>query len=77
MNSDYLKITAAAALVASMSDCEFPRFRTTDKHAPVRGRVVGRDNGKNRKVQPRNAPCECGSGKKAKNCCVYFKQPTN
>lgn len=21
--------------------------------------------------QPRNVPCECGSGKKAKKCCVF------
>jgi uncharacterized protein YchJ len=26
------------------------------------------------KKQPRNAPCDCGSGKKAKRCCVYVKQ---
>lgn len=24
-----------------------------------------------RKPQPRNQPCTCGSGKKAKKCCIY------
>lgn len=24
-----------------------------------------------RKEQPRNKPCSCGSGKKAKRCCVF------
>lgn len=42
-------------------------------HSPVSGHIVGWDKGKGRKTQPRNAPCECGSGKKAKRCCVYFE----
>ena len=38
-----------------------------------RGRICGRDNGKPAvRTQPRNSPCVCGSGKKAKKCCVVF-----
>jgi len=36
----------------------------------TQGRIVGR--APDRKFQPRNSPCVCGSGKKAKKCCVYF-----
>ena len=39
----------------------------------TKGHVTGRDDGKPAKrVQPRNAPCVCGSGKKAKRCHVYY-----
>lgn len=54
-------------------------------HVPVAGsvnhkfsaqRICGRDNGKPiKRSQPRNALCCCGSGRKAKKCCVYFPQP--
>lgn len=38
-----------------------------------RGRICGRDGGKPAfRTQPRNSPCVCGSGKKAKKCCVVF-----
>lgn len=38
-----------------------------------RGRVCGRDMGKPAvRIQPRNAPCVCGSGQKAKRCCINF-----
>jgi len=38
-----------------------------------RGRICGRDDGKPAvRTQPRNSPCVCGSGKKAKKCCVVF-----
>jgi SEC-C motif len=32
-------------------------------------KVVGHDNGHAERPQPRNSPCKCGSGKKAKRCC--------
>lgn len=43
------------------------------RNARVEGRVVGRDNGISLRKQPRNAPCQCGSGKKAKRCCVWLR----
>lgn len=64
-------LVAAAAMLSI--DCDMQRYETTEKHTPVRWRIIGGDNGKGRKVQPRNQPCECGSGLKAKRCCVYFK----
>lgn len=52
--------------------------KDTTKHAPIRGHICGRDNGKDpKKPQKRNAPCSCGSGKKAKKCCVINKEPVN
>ena len=41
------------------------------------GRIVDVDSGNGQKVQPRNKPCMCGSGKKAKKCCVYIKTETD
>jgi uncharacterized protein YecA (UPF0149 family) len=43
------------------------------KHKGSKGNVCGRDFGKGLKKQPRNSLCECGSGKKSKNCCVHYK----
>lgn len=53
--------------------------RTKDS---IRGHVCGYDMGQDwrtdkgdpNKRQPRNAPCACGSGLKAKNCCVTYGQ---
>lgn len=41
----------------------------TGDHSPIRGHVVGRDDGKTPKRQGRNEPCKCGSRKKSKRCC--------
>jgi len=43
-----------------------------DEFGSSRGHVCGRDGvrGAKRK-QPRNQSCECGSGLKAKRCCVW------
>ncbi len=47
----------------------------TRDECATQGHICGWDNGKpSRKIQPRNAKCVCGSGKKAKHCCVYFPQ---
>jgi uncharacterized protein YchJ len=64
---------ATAAAVASLAEfaVALQSLDTKTKHTPVRGRIVGRDYGKGPKKQPRNAPCVCGSGKKAKHCCAY------
>lgn len=58
-------LTAMTALAAS---CPYPvpQFQSTEKHAPIRGRIVGRSP--DMKKQPRNKPCGCGSGMKAKKC---------
>lgn len=69
-----IQSAAALALLGSIGGIEMPHFRSTEKHAPIRGRIVGRDNGKGRKKQPRNSSCECGSGQKAKRCCVFFSE---
>ena len=46
-----------------------PRLLRSEKK-PAFGICVGRDNGRDPHAeQPRNQPCKCGSGKKAKKCC--------
>jgi len=41
-------------------------------HKGSAGVICGHDQGIDRmKSQPRNSPCQCGSGKKAKKCCRY------
>lgn len=79
MVSEASKATAVAAglaLLASLEGVQMPDqcSYTSPKHKPITGRVVGWDNGKTRKRQPRNQPCECGSGLKAKRCCVFQKR---
>jgi uncharacterized protein YecA (UPF0149 family) len=40
-----------------------------------RTHICGMDNGKSKLLTlPRNAPCPCGSGRKAKRCCVHIKR---
>jgi uncharacterized protein YecA (UPF0149 family) len=67
------RVQAAAATLAVMSaDCVVMPESTTS-HNLYRGRNVTRDFGKPRvRTQPRNSLCVCGSGKKAKRCCVTF-----
>lgn len=49
-----------------------------DKYGTVRGHVVGSDNGFDRdKKLPRNKPCLCGSGEKAKKCCKIMSVALN
>lgn len=46
-----------------------PRIFRSEKKAAF-GICVGRDSGRDPHAeQPRNQPCKCGSGKKAKKCC--------
>lgn len=46
-----------------------PRILRSEKKAAF-GICVGRDSGRDPHAeQPRNQPCKCGSGKKAKKCC--------
>lgn len=46
-----------------------PRLLRSEKKAAF-GVCVGRDSGRDPHAeQPRNQPCKCGSGKKAKKCC--------
>ncbi len=54
-----------------------PRILRSEKKAAF-GVCVGRDNGRDPHAeQPRNQPCRCGSGKKAKKCCkTVTKEPS-
>lgn len=62
-----LSVAAAASEFAPM-----PAIISDGKHPHIGGNICGRDNGKPaRQIQIRNSPCMCGSGKKAKKCCVY------
>lgn len=64
------QLSLMAAAMASVGSV--PVYIDTTKHKPVPSHpIVGRDMGKGKKRQPRNELCECGSGKKAKNCCIY------
>ena len=68
-----LRMASALALVTAMSE-SVPMPVASGKSTNLyRGRICGRDNGKPQvRYQPRNSPCVCGSGKKAKKCCVVF-----
>lgn len=66
----YAEIAAAVLLAQEVGPAL--EVTTTERHKPVGvGRIVGHDFGKGLKTQPRNKPCQCGSGLKAKKCCVY------
>lgn len=55
--------------VAALAAAAQPKVHSTERHAPIRGRVVGWQpvqSGQN-KIN-RNAPCPCGCGRKAKRC---------
>ena len=69
----------AVGLAATSAIGPMPEMaEDTTKHAPIRGHICGWDNGKDpKKPQKRNAKCSCGSGKKAKKCCIYNKEPAN
>lgn len=74
MNRRFHALAAMAALSGCVP-CEIPDF-SSGSHKPVgKGHVVDSDNGKGKKYQPRNQPCQCGSGLKAKKCCVYETEP--
>lgn len=65
-------IIAGAALDMDALGAAARSLRQTPRASDATaGRVIGRDDGNGRKVQPRNQKCVCGSGKKAKHCCIY------
>lgn len=66
-------IMAAMLSVAAAGElAPMPDVISSERHPRINGRICGRDNGKpERQIQVRNSPCMCGSGKKAKKCCVY------
>lgn len=70
-------VAVAVALAASLDECGvLPDFRDSTSHGSIgKGNIVGRDYGKGRKKQPRNSLCLCGSGIKAKRCCVWIPEP--
>jgi len=66
---NHASIAAALAVLSGVSSV--PHFRTTETHKSIGGRISGWNNGNSRKKQSRNSLCQCGSGIKAKKCCVY------
>lgn len=75
-----LQALAALAALGAMSHGEAKELRQSTSTAPRRpqanisafGICVGRDSGRDPHAeQPRNQPCKCGSGKKAKKCCNF------
>jgi SEC-C motif-containing protein len=64
-----------AALAATLDSVHVPVAGESGRHRGTKGHICGRDMGKPaRQIQPRNAKCLCGSGRKAKRCCVYVPQ---
>jgi len=57
--------------VAQEVSRELVNRRSSMRGRKRRSRVVGRDFGKSPRKLPRNMECPCGSGLKAKRCCVY------
>ncbi len=70
------RMAATVAVLGALSVDESLVALGKSTHQPqnlYRGRICGRDNGKPEiRTQPRNSPCVCGSGRKAKKCCVVF-----
>lgn len=72
------KMHSLVAIAAIASEATgLPIYDSVNNSQPFSGRIVGHDMGKGRKLQPRNAVCVCGSGLKAKKCCVYYPQQKN
>lgn len=73
-----IRAAAAMAAVGALSESIMVDAASTkqveswsDRHGS-RGIICGRDNGKPSQIsQRRNSQCVCGSGKKAKKCCIY------
>lgn len=76
MKSMHAASALAAVLSLAGSGASMPSFVSTEKHAPIKT-ILGHVYGRGKRKQPRNAPCSCGSGKKAKACCVFEKEPEN
>lgn len=72
MNMNYSRVTMfALAAIASIPESFQSTYLNDDSTTIGRGRIVDRHCPKR---QPRNAMCCCGSGIKAKKCCVYYKK---
>ena len=68
------RVTLNASLIALSAGFVLPPGTQLidDESAGSRLRVVGRDSVKGaRRRQPRNQLCRCGSGRKAKRCCIW------
>lgn len=67
------QLAMATIAASAIGHVQVPADDNTDWQGTKNARVVGWDNGKpSLKPQPRNAACECGSGRKAKKCCRFF-----
>lgn len=60
---------------ASIATAPMLNQASLDNHKLYKGSNCEADAGKPReRYQPRNSKCVCGSGKKAKACCVIFPE---
>ena len=67
-----LHSAAGLAAVGLMAVGSMPEVASSEPaERGTRGVICGRDNGRGR-AQPRNLPCGCGSGIKAKKCCGSY-----
>lgn len=73
-NMSELGFLAGMAAITAMGGIDIediPQVKSTEKFDPIRGNICGHDMGRDgHKKQERNARCQCGSGFKAKKCCV-------
>lgn len=74
-----IRAAAAMAVVGAISESLMVDAASTKQAESWSGRhgskgiICGRDNGKPSQIsQRRNSHCFCGSGKKAKKCCIYY-----
>lgn len=64
-------ITIGACTLAVYGYSEAVATLKEEKHSSTKGHIRG--PAVMGRKQPRNSLCVCGSGKKAKRCCVHFK----
>lgn len=71
MNREAQLLAGMAAIAALGGIEDVAQVKSTEKFDPIRGHICGHDMGRDKhKKQKRNARCQCGSGFKAKKCCV-------
>lgn len=64
-------VSAGLVAIAAMGGLDvIPNVASDRNDQPIRGHVCGWDNGRGPKRVHRNLQCPCGSGAKAKKCCL-------
>lgn len=65
-------LEAHMAAIAALSSgyASIPAIQTIDRHKPFSPKGNWRHRPQGVKKLPRNSPCPCGSGRKAKHCCI-------